>query len=74
VLAGLSAAIGVAVGRNWRARTFLVVAIVLNAAYWVIAQGLGGILTGSGTDPNAGPLFTLLAFALYSVVGPRQPA
>jgi hypothetical protein len=73
VLAGLSAAIGVAVGRNWRAREFLVVAIVLNAAYWVIPQGLGGILTGSGTDPNAGPLFILLAFALYSTVGAREP-
>jgi hypothetical protein len=34
----------------------------------VIAQGLGGILTGSGTDPNAGPLFILFAVALYSLL------
>jgi hypothetical protein len=68
VLAFLSAVIGVAVAINWRAKTFLAVAIVLNLAYWVIGQGLGGILTGSGTDPNAGPLFVLFALALYPLV------
>ncbi len=30
--------------------------------------GLGGILTGSGTDPNAGPLFILFALALYPLI------
>ena len=81
VLAGASAAIALAVGLNWRARTFLGLAIILNLAYWVIGQGFGGILTGSGTDPNAGPLFILLAFGLYflvlveeSAVAPQVPA
>jgi hypothetical protein len=69
VLAGVSAAIGVTVALNWRAKAFLVLAIILNLAYWVIGQGLGGILTGSGTDPNAGPLFVLLAFGMYSLLG-----
>jgi hypothetical protein len=67
-LASLSAVIGVAVAINWRAKTFLAVAIVLNLAYWVIGQGLGGILTGSGTDPNTGPLFIVFALALYPLI------
>jgi hypothetical protein len=68
VLAVLSAVIGVAVAINWRAKLFLGVAIVLNLAYWVFGQGLGGILTGQGTDPNAGPLFILFALALYTLI------
>jgi hypothetical protein len=73
VFAGLSAAIGVAVAINWHPRTFLALAVVLNVAYWVLGQGLGGILTGSGTDPNAGPLFILFAAGLYSLLPARQP-
>jgi hypothetical protein len=73
VLAGVSAAIGVAVAINWHPRAFLALAIMLNLAYWVIAQGLGGILTGSGTDPNAGPLFILFAAGLYSLLPAREP-
>lgn len=42
----------------------LMLAIVTGAALW-IAQGLGGILTGSGTDPNSGPLLVLLALAFW---------
>ncbi len=73
VLAGLSAAIAVAVAIDWHARAFLVLAVVLNLAYWVVGQGLGGILTGSGTDPNAAPLFILLAIAVYSLPPGREP-
>jgi hypothetical protein len=68
ILAALSAVIGVAVALNWRAKTFLAVAIVLNLAYWVIGQGLGGVLTGTATDPNTGPLFILFALALYPLI------
>jgi hypothetical protein len=68
VLALVSAAIGVAVAINWRPRAFLALAIVLNLAYWVLGQGLGGLLTGSATDPNTGPLFILLALALYPLI------
>ncbi len=32
---------------------------------WVVGQDLGGILTGQGTDPNAGPLYILLALTCY---------
>jgi hypothetical protein len=68
VLAFASFAIGVAVARNWHPRAFLVAAIVLNLAYWVVGQGFGGIFNGGATDPNAGPLFVLLACALYALV------
>lgn len=74
VLAGVSAAIGVAVAINWHPRVALALAVILNLAYWVIGQGLGGILTGSGTDPNAGPLFILFAVGLYSLLPAREPA
>lgn len=67
-LAGVSAAIGVAVASNWHPRTFLGLGAILNLAYWVLGQGFGGILTGSGTDPNAGLLFILLAGSMYSLV------
>jgi hypothetical protein len=74
VLAGVSASIGVTVATNWHPRTFLALGIILNLAYWVLGQGFGGILTGSGTDPNAGPLFIVLAFGMYSPVGVEEPA
>jgi hypothetical protein len=73
VLAGVSAAIGLAVAIDWHPRAFLTLAVILNLAYWVIGQGLGGILTGSGTDPNSGPLFVLFAIGLYSLLPTREP-
>ncbi len=51
------------------ARVALAVAAVLAAAIWVAGQALGGILTGSGTDPESGPLLILLVLAS----GPRGP-
>jgi hypothetical protein len=65
VLAVASFAIGIAVAVNWRPRPFLIAAIVLNLAYWVLGQGFGGMFQGGATDPNAGPVFVLLAVALY---------
>jgi hypothetical protein len=68
VLAALSVLIGVAVGIDWQARTFLWLAIYLNVIYWVIGQGFGGIATGGATDPNAGLLFIVLACAVYTTL------
>jgi hypothetical protein len=68
ILAAVSGAIGLAVGMNWRAKPFLILAIILNLLYWVVGQGFGGIFEGGATDPNAAPLFVLLACALYSLV------
>jgi hypothetical protein len=47
------------------ARVALAVAAVLAAAIGVAAQDLGGILTGSGTDPESGPLLILLVLAYW---------
>jgi hypothetical protein len=74
VLALVSAAIGVAVAKNWRPGPFIALAIVLNLGYWVIGQGFGGIFyTNSATDPNAGPLFVLLALVVYSLARKAAP-
>jgi hypothetical protein len=48
-----------------RAIPFLVAGAALSLDYWVFGQSLGGVLTGFGTDPNAAPLFILLAVALF---------
>ncbi len=68
VLAAVSVAVGLAVAVNWRPKEFLALAVALNLTYWVVGQGLGGIPHGGATDPNAGPLFVLLACALYRLV------
>ena len=47
-----------------RPGAFLAAGAVLSLAMWVSGQGLGGIFTGSGTDPNTGPLIVVLALAM----------
>jgi hypothetical protein len=68
VLALASAAIGIGVAIGRSPRTLLWLAIIINLAYWTFGQGFGGIFVGGATDPNAGPLFILLAAALYALV------
>ena len=46
------------------ARAGVVLAIVIAAFIWM-AEGLGGMLTGGGTDPNSGPLLALVALAYW---------
>ncbi|MGD0066600.1 MAG: hypothetical protein ABSB76_24535 [Streptosporangiaceae bacterium] len=46
------------------ARAGVVLAVVTAAFIW-LAEGLGGILTGGGTDPNSGLLLALLALAYW---------
>jgi hypothetical protein len=67
VLALASAAIGVAVAANWRARQFLAFSIVLSLLYWTLGQGFGGIFEGGATDPNTGIVFVVLALALWQL-------
>jgi hypothetical protein len=47
------------------ARATLVLAIVVAAFIWVLAQAFGGILAGGATDVNSGPLLALLALAYW---------
>ena len=61
------ALVGVAVGPylpTRMARAAVVLAIVLAVVIW-LAEGLGGLFTGGGTDPNSGPLLALLAVAFW---------
>jgi len=53
-----------------RPTPFLAVGGLLATFFWVSGQGLGGIFTGSGTDPNSGPLVVLLALAMAPAVLP----
>jgi hypothetical protein len=65
VLAALLAVIAVGVYLPPRAaRATLVLAVVVAAALWV-AEALGEMFTGTGTDPNTGPLLALLAVAYW---------
>jgi len=68
VLAATSIAVGIAVAADWHATTFLWLAIYLNIIYWIVGQGFGGLATGSATDVNSGPLFVLLAAAMFTVL------
>jgi len=47
------------------ARAGVVAAIVLAALIWVFGEAFGTIFTGSGTDPNSGPVLALLALAYW---------
>ena len=54
--------------RGARAAVALAAAVAL--LIWVVAENFGGILAGSGTDPNTGPVLVLLAAAYW----PRRAA
>jgi hypothetical protein len=54
----------VAAGVYLAPRAAIVLAIALAVVIW-LAGGAGGIFTGSGTDPNSGPLLALLAVAFW---------
>jgi hypothetical protein len=65
VLAVASLLVGVGPLVARRPRPFLAAGALLSLLLWITGQGLlGGILTGSGTDPNTGPLVILLALAM----------
>ncbi|MGO8864093.1 MAG: hypothetical protein ACLQRH_25485 [Acidimicrobiales bacterium] len=64
LLATASLVIGIGPLVARRPGGFLFAGGLLAALFWVSGQGLGGVLTGSGTDPNTGPLVILLALAM----------
>ncbi len=65
VLAVISLAIGLGPLLARRPGPFLTAGAILTLIFWITGQGLlGGIFTGSGTDPNTGPLIILLALAM----------
>jgi hypothetical protein len=72
VLAILCALVAVGVWAKLAIRPALVVAMALGLLFWV-AEGLGGILTGQGTDPNSGLLLILLAACFWPRTAPQSP-
>jgi hypothetical protein len=65
VLAILSLVIGVGTLLARRIGVFLFLGGLLSFVLWVTGQGfLGGVFSGTGTDPNTGPLLILLALAM----------
>ena len=65
VLAGVLALIAVGVYLPARSvRAIVALALAVAAVLW-LAQGLGGVFTGSGTDLNSGPLLALMALAFW---------
>jgi hypothetical protein len=67
VLAAVSAVIALGVGFNRGARQLLILSVALQLLYWTVGQGFGGIFQGGATDPNAAPLFLLLAFIVMNL-------
>jgi len=68
IFATLSAAVAIGVGINRYAKQLLILAAAMNVLYWLVGQGFGGIFQGGATDPNSGPLFVLMAYAVYQLV------
>jgi hypothetical protein len=64
VLAALALVIGFGPLLTRRPGVFLLGGVLLSLVMWVAGQALGGILTGSGTDPNTGPMIVVLALAM----------
>lgn len=65
-LATVSAAIGLSLPSGYHARLFLVLAMVISLCFWIIGQGLGGVLTGQATDVGTAPLMALTAALLLA--------
>ncbi|MCL4423617.1 MAG: hypothetical protein M1115_10750 [Actinobacteria bacterium] len=58
--------VGAGIALGWKVPSLLGIAMLLAVLIWVFPEGLGGVLTGQGTDPNTGPLLALWAFAWWN--------
>ncbi len=68
LLALVSLVIGLGPVVTRRPIWFLVAGAALQLAFWITGMALGGILTGTATDPNIGPLVVLLAVGMLPTV------
>jgi hypothetical protein len=66
--------LAIAVGLLWRpaVKAALAASVAWALGVWLLAEGLGGVLTGTAspltgtaTDPNTGPVLVLLAVAYW---------
>ena len=62
-IAALETAIGIGVLVKSRARPFLFLGIGVSLGFWAVGQNFGMLFSGTSTDPNAAPLYVLLALA-----------
>ena len=69
VLAVVFAFIALGIFSRVLARPAVVAVLIVAPIIWVVFEDFGGIFTGSGTDPNSGPLLFLLALCYWPLVG-----
>jgi hypothetical protein len=74
LLAALLAVIASSVLVPSLTRSAVAAAVILAIAIWVVPQNFGAIMTGTGTDPNTGPLLALLALAYWPRRAQVRPA
>jgi hypothetical protein len=70
VLAMVSLVIGIGPLLVSRPTAFLAAGALLQIVLWVTGMAMGGLLTGSTTDPNLGPLVVLVAIAMLPTLVP----
>ena len=68
ILAALSMVIGLGPLISKRPGPYIGLGIALALLYWVTGEGVGELLTFSGTDPNNGPLLALIGFSVLPTV------
>ena len=64
ILAALSMVIGLGPLISKRPGPYIGLGIALALLYWVTGEGVGELLTFSGTDPNNGPLLALIGLSV----------
>ena len=68
ILAALSMVIGLGPLISKRPGPYIGLGIALALLYWVTGEGVGELLTFSGTDPNNGPLLALIGLSVLPTV------
>ncbi len=63
-LSGLQLIVGLGIFYKKFQPVCLLLGSVLAIMFWIFGQSLGGLLTGSATDPNTGPLLIVLGLAI----------
>ncbi|HEX3564363.1 MAG TPA: hypothetical protein VHU17_03250 [Acidimicrobiales bacterium] len=70
-LVEISAAVGWLLDRR-NPRRWLGLGIGISVVFWVVGQGLGGVLNWGATDPGTAPLIILLALVAWPRRSPRR--